>query len=284
MKWLLFILGLGIAFVAGYNLEPSMRLQLTGVPPKANDAPAQVADAGEPAPAAVPAPAVPGIDLASLTREQLPERVILKAEVEVSDASEDIKMKVPAGSRVALVRIENGNAVISPGGGPFEGIAPIAATDLLEQLAANPPGPATTVAQTDPEPAPEPEPVAQLEPEPEPAPPPAIAQNDVEMEQPAPTPEPAPAPAPAAPAAPADVVSIMQQSIRGGEIKEFTFDQVLGWKPEADETVDGETFQTGVAAYKADTIFGVKTIQAKALIKDGKVVRWIWPKSGMEIK
>jgi hypothetical protein len=76
----------------------------------------------------------------------------------------------------------------------------------------------------------------------------------------------------------------MQESVRGGQIKEFTFDQVLTWKADADETVDGETYQTGLASYQAETIFGVKTIQAKALIKEGKVQRWIWPKSGMEIK
>ena len=76
----------------------------------------------------------------------------------------------------------------------------------------------------------------------------------------------------------------MQDSIQAAQIKEFTFDQVLDWTAGPDETVDGETYQTGVASYKAETIFGVKTIQAKALIKGGKVQRWIWPKSGMEIK
>jgi hypothetical protein len=76
----------------------------------------------------------------------------------------------------------------------------------------------------------------------------------------------------------------MQESVRDGQIKEFTFDQVLAWKAEADEIIDGETYQTGLASYKAETIFGVKTIQAKALIKGGKIQRWIWPKSGMEIK
>jgi hypothetical protein len=75
----------------------------------------------------------------------------------------------------------------------------------------------------------------------------------------------------------------MQQSIRSGQVKEFTFDQVLSWQADADETVDGQTYQTGTISYKAETIFGVRTIQAKALIQDGKVVRWIWPKSGMEI-
>ncbi|MEI8038194.1 MAG: hypothetical protein WCJ14_07365 [Verrucomicrobiota bacterium] len=76
----------------------------------------------------------------------------------------------------------------------------------------------------------------------------------------------------------------MQESVRSQQIKEFTLAQVLGWKAEADETVNGEVFQAGTLTYKAETIFGVKTIQAKALIKDGKVQRWIWPKSGLEIK
>jgi hypothetical protein len=76
----------------------------------------------------------------------------------------------------------------------------------------------------------------------------------------------------------------MQESIKAAQIKEFTFDQVLEWTAGPDETVDGETYQTGLASYKAETIFGVKTIQAKALIKGGKLQRWIWPKSGMEIK
>ena len=67
-------------------------------------------------------------------------------------------------------------------------------------------------------------------------------------------------------------------------MKEFSFEQVLGWKAGEDEEVDGTKYQTGQAAYKAETIFGVKTIQAKALIKDGKVAKWIWPNSGMEIK
>ena len=81
-----------------------------------------------------------------------------------------------------------------------------------------------------------------------------------------------------------EVVKAMQESVKAAQIKEFTFDQVLNWEAGADEAVDGETYQTGLASYKAETIFGVKTIQAKALLKGGKVQRWIWPKSGMEIK
>ena len=35
---------------------------------------------------------------------------------------------------------------------------------------------------------------------------------------------------------------------------------------------------------RAQTIFGEKTVQAKALIKEGKVVKWIYAKTGMEIR
>ncbi len=143
-----------------------------------------------------------------------------------------------------------------------------------------------------PKPAPEPAPVVKKEPEPapmpEPAPepepePPVVADKGDEMEKPAPEPVPEPAPA-GATLGGDEIVKVMQESIKAAQVKEFTFDQVLAWKAGEEETVDGANYQTGVAAYKAETIFGVKTIQAKALIKDGKVMKWIWPNSGMEIK
>lgn len=88
---------------------------------------------------------------------------------------------------------------------------------------------------------------------------------------------------PSTPLAATDVVGIMQESIRGGQIKEFTFNQIIGWDAGDEETVNDVVFQTGRVSYNAD-IFGIKTIEAKALIKKGKVQRWIWPKSGLEIQ
>ena len=76
----------------------------------------------------------------------------------------------------------------------------------------------------------------------------------------------------------------MQDSIRGGAVKEFTFDQVQGWKAGEEESVDGVDYQTGLAAYKAETIFGLMTVQAKALIEGGKVAKWVYAKTGMEIR
>ena len=80
------------------------------------------------------------------------------------------------------------------------------------------------------------------------------------------------------------IVSAMQESIKAGAVKEFTFDQVVSWEEGEQVERDGVTYQSGMAAYKAETIFGVKTIQAQALLQDGKVVKWIWPNSGMEIQ
>lgn len=82
----------------------------------------------------------------------------------------------------------------------------------------------------------------------------------------------------------AAIVELMKSSIRDGQVSEFTVDQVIGWKAAGMETFDGETYQVGLAAYKTETIFGIKTLEAKALIKGDKVVKWIWSKSKLEIK
>ncbi len=291
MKLFFNLFGMAAAGALGYMAEPGLRLQLTGNPPSA-------AEYAKNQNVVLKMPdGAPPIDIASLTPEQLPQRVLLKTDVKVSDAASGGTMTIQAGNRVKLVRIEAGNAVVSPPGeSPFLGLVPITDTDLLDQIAANPPGaavapvapPVTVVPEpvvppvaATPEPvtpangdSEEPAKMPEPPPVPEPAPEPA----------PAPAPEPAGEPAPPAAAGAADVVKAMQESIKAGQIKEFTFEQVLVWTAGADETVDGETYQTGLASYKAETIFGVKTIQAKALVKTGKVQRWIWPKSGMEIK
>ena len=281
MKLLPTLFGMAAAGALGYLAEPSLRFQLTGMHPSA-------VESGKNTNVVLQLPdGAPQIDLASLTAEQLPQRVLLNTDVKVSDPASGVTMSIPAGNRVKLVRIERGNAVVSPSDGPFLGLVSVTDTDLLQQLAANPPtsvappaaaifpqpitpttGDSEEPAATIPEPPPTPEPTPEVTPEP------------------VPTPEPAPAvePAPTVAAGPTDAVKAMQDSIKAAQIKEFTFDQVLEWKAEADEIVDGETYQTGLASYKAETIFGVKTIQAKALIKGNKVQRWIWPKSGMEIK
>ena len=133
-----------------------------------------------------------------------------------------------------------------------------------------------------------------------PASPPAVATNnpsmpavvpvkpvvvDVVDDVPKPAiPEPTPEPVGGGLLTPEQIIEVMKASIKAGAVKEFKLEQVEAWKAGEEEDFGGEDFQTGLAAYKAETIFGVKTVQAKALIKGGKVTKWVYAKTGMEIR
>ncbi|MCU0797300.1 MAG: hypothetical protein MUF31_15350 [Akkermansiaceae bacterium] len=270
----------GAMGIAGYALEPWLSpAMISMAKDKPTEAPvAKVDPSAVPAtgaqtppaaptgqtPAPTPAPATwpaPPEWVAALKPDQLPEKVTLRTDLELPVPGAAKPMTLPSGAPVTPVRVEGEMLVVSPFAGPIEGKVHVMATNLVELLGNQPPAPPVAVV---PEPAPMPEPT--------PAP------------TPTPAPEPTPTPAPAAELDEEGIVQLMQSDIKGGRIQEFEFEQVLGWK--AGETVeqDGETFQSGLVAYKATTIFGEKTIQAQALIKDGKIVKWIWPNSGMEIK
>ncbi|WP_338286781.1 hypothetical protein [Luteolibacter sp. LG18] len=176
------------------------------------------------------------------------------------------------------------------------------ATDVIPAL--------TPKVEPKPEPIPEP-PAPVVEPKPEPVTPP------VEPEpKPEPAPEPKPEPAPVQPATPVEpkmeepkqeapkeeakeepkaassalmlneeqIVKAMQRSVQTGNFKELSAGKPISWKATEPETIGGEKYQTGILEYSGETIFGVRPIQAKALLQDGVVVKWISPKSGMEIK
>jgi hypothetical protein len=234
------------------------------------------------------------IDLKSVTDHETPPKVTLnkKAVVMANDGSSATPLS--KGDEVNVVKRIGGNLLISAGG-PLQGSVPIEDTDFAERVirqrgaklfsgvgseiaaAPNPvPGPGPG-PEPGPEPAPGPEPMpAPTPPTPAPTPP-----TDV-SDPPAPAPE--PAPAADGKLTPEEIVEVMKASIKAGEIKEFTFEQVQDWKAGEEEDVDGETFQTGMAAYKAQTIFGEKIVQATALIKDRKVQKWIYSKTRMEIR
>ncbi|MEI7956453.1 MAG: hypothetical protein WCJ66_14900, partial [Verrucomicrobiota bacterium] len=208
----------------------------------------------------------PAIDLARLTPAQLPTQVTLKIATEVGDAT-GLKMKIDPGSRLTLVRVEGDQVVVSPGSSPFEGRVPVSGTDLMDQLSANPqlaPSAQVPAGQAAPQPG------TAIEPN---VTPPQAGTSSV------------PGAVPSS-GIPADAVEVMKSHLRSGAIKEFTFEQVQEWKAEPDEVINAETYQTGLVRYNTqENIFGVKTIEAKALMQGGRVVRWIWPKNpSAEIK
>jgi hypothetical protein len=282
MKFFFATVGIIGSGFLGYVLEPDLRFALTGQMPTTPVQPVAVVTAPNPAVATpATAPAAPGYDYSTLQPNQLPDKIVLKVQAFATAPGETDALPLPAGTKVKPTRIEGTDVHFSVLG-TAQGKVAVAQTNLVEQLIANPP-PAPTATPAEPTPPV----VAKNEPEPTPAVEPMPEKKEEVAVQP--TPEPAPTPTPTPTPATAslsaeDIVKLMQESIRSGQIKEFTFDQVIGWKAGEEEEVDGEKYQTGLAAYKAETIFGVKNIQAKAMIQGGKVIRWIWPTSGLEIQ
>ena len=76
----------------------------------------------------------------------------------------------------------------------------------------------------------------------------------------------------------------MKAHLQSGALKEFTMDQVTTWKLGEPKAMEGVTLQTGVVTYTTKTLFGEKTLEAQAFISNGKVIRWIWPKSGITLE
>lgn len=239
---------------------------------------ASSASDGTPEPEPEPLPAAPAW-VADLTSDQLPDQVVLKRDLALPVEGAANPMTMPAGARVKPLAVEGDQLRVSDLGGSAEGMVAVMATDLVTRFGGKPPAP---------EPEPEPGPMADNDPDGGGG---ETAQGEEGMEteeeggseeaQEEPEPEPEPEPKTLGDEA---IVEVMQKSIKDGEIEEFTFEQVLNWNADGDADHDGETYQSGLVTYKAETIFGEKEIQARALIQDGEVVKWIWPKSGMEIQ
>jgi hypothetical protein len=250
------------AAAIGYFTEPYLRPLLT--PPK----PAETASV--PAPAIEPPPA-PAPDPARQT-------VTLTEAVTHTDSATGVAVNLKPGSIAMLVRRDGDRVTIRPPNTQYLIEVPVSQTSLAPAQSAEPvETPPATAGESEPPPAQPPAPAAVVETPPEP-PAPAV------VETASPPPPQAEVRTPAAPATAQSPVAIMQQSVKSGEIHEFDHSQVTDWQSAADETVDGTVYQTGMLSYKAETIFGIKTIQAKAYIKDGRVARWVWPKSGLEIR
>ncbi len=79
-------------------------------------------------------------------------------------------------------------------------------------------------------------------------------------------------------------VPVMIASIQAGDVKEIELDKIHYWKWIGEETIGGEDYWTGAVGYLANTIFGEINAEGKALIRDGKVVKWIYSGSEEEIR
>lgn len=82
----------------------------------------------------------------------------------------------------------------------------------------------------------------------------------------------------------AAIVSLMKEDVAAGKVTEFKMSQVTAWKAGSDMEFDGGTYQTGRVTFKAETILGVQEHEAVALIEGGKVYKWMWAKTKLEMR
>lgn len=273
MKVFVFLFGAAAAGFLGYIMEPTYRQKITGIAVTENTTSAveipQIAE--DP---------ISSIDFSSLQPSQLPSTVVLKAPLKVNDSQTGASKTLEAGSPLKSLRVENDKIIVRLGDdGPAFPVA-ISQTDLAEQLAANPappvPAPSSAAAPssspfgvpnspTNPITTPENESTSATPAPAETIVPPAISPVNQDAQS-------------------SDVIAAMKEDIRNGAIKEFNYASVTDWQQGTNETIDGTEYQTGTATYKSETIFGSRNYPAKAFIKDGKVVRWISPASGLQIR
>ena len=75
-------------------------------------------------------------------------------------------------------------------------------------------------------------------------------------------------------------VPAMVRSMESGQVKEITRDIIQYWGRMHVETIEGQPYWVCSVDYTAGTIFGIFPTQAKALMRNGKVVKWIYSGTG----
>ena len=233
------------------------------------------------------------INLTEMRDNELPKTVRTVGSVELPTVVGDGIKSLADGREVKLLNRNEKRLIIETMDGTAKGEVEIKQTDIfatigrrkMDELRAAAGGNQPTAPVTPPvvpTPTTQPKvPAVVQNPTPSPTPP---VQPSMPDKEPDPMPEPEPEPVAASKLTADQIVEVMKKSIADGAVKEFKTEQVTAWKAGEDEEVDGEEYQTGLVAYKAQTIFGEQTVQAKALIQGGKVARWVYAKTGMEIR
>lgn len=271
MKYIKFAVIVGVLFCLGYILGPTLNPMLVSEKKPEGELAAEVKYRG----------AFYRIDLAEIRDAQLPEMVTLKTSVALDAVEGEGKVSLAKGDEVELLNRDQDSLIVETLNGKGKGKIDPKTTDVYDFLAraiyAEEAGEAPMVPKR----TPTEKPMMSDTPN--------EMAGGQEMGGQEMAPEPTPEPEVEAVAAPAElgeeaIIALMQESIAAGAINEFTSEQVKNWAFEGDETVDGTDYQVGVASYEAKTIFGKRVVKAKALIKGGKVERWVFAKSGMEIQ
>ena len=71
-------------------------------------------------------------------------------------------------------------------------------------------------------------------------------------------------------------VPVMEESMRRGEVTEVSADMVKEWGLIEAEEIDGVPYWTATVTYSTLTIFGEFPVEAQALMRHGKVKKWVY--------
>lgn len=76
----------------------------------------------------------------------------------------------------------------------------------------------------------------------------------------------------------------MKQSLMSGAVTEFSVQDVKKVEVESPQNRDGVSYEVGSVTIKDLTIFGEQETKVIALIQNGKVQKWLWMPSEMEVQ
>jgi len=72
------------------------------------------------------------------------------------------------------------------------------------------------------------------------------------------------------------MVAVAAASIKNKDITEFGLKDIKSWSPVVYDEIEGEPYWVCIVSYKAKTVFGDFPAEAMALIRRGKVEKWIY--------
>lgn len=221
------------------------------------------------------------VDLENVAESDYPSKVTLASSVVLSNKDGLDPLPLEPGSPVTPLQLVDTTLIVtSPLATHLTGRVSVFETTFVEDVAKkrmdrrmsevaareNPDQPTES-------PRPEPKPV--MEPAEE------MVKNEPKPEMTEPEPEPEPE---VTELSDEELIAEMKSSLQSGDVKELAMDSVQTWEVLPVEQFDGQEFRVGLATYQEMTILGQKTLQAKALFQEGKLVKWIHAKTGMQIR
>jgi hypothetical protein len=78
-------------------------------------------------------------------------------------------------------------------------------------------------------------------------------------------------------------VKIMVSSLLRGDVSEIKINEISNWGPIRYEIVDGQPYWTGTVTYNTTSLFGTFPTEAMALMRNGKVIDWLYTGSLEEV-